>query len=574
LPALSSTLGRKAVEEKTQRDLESKASSRHTPLILVADDNRINRAVVNATFKKSGYRIVEARNGREAVELALREPPDLILMDLMMPEMDGLEATRILKDEDRTNRIPVLMLTALSETEDRISAFDSGVTGFLTKPFDRMELMAHVRSYLNLSSVNRKYILSTANRNTGFPNRAAFREEVGGYDAPLFYLIKIDNLGTIARFYGESKAVELQRRFADTLMEIPALRRLKKPRIYHFSSGNFGVLAERSASRDGALDVAEEMYRDFRRKQDALEELQYESDFTIGVSVDTEDLLGEAELAVHEAVKSRVNIVYAPDIAEAAYELIEANMVWLRKIRNALARDAFIPFFQPIVNTSTGEVYKYEALVRMIEEDGSYASPGDFLVVAKNSKYYAKITQLVVRKAIDTFQDRPEGVAINLSVLDIDNDETREFIFAALEANPNVARRLTIEIVEEEGLVHYDRVKAFIEKAKQLGATIAIDDFGSGYSNFVRIVDLDIDFIKIDGSLIRNVDTDPVIRNLVQGIKSFASFSGIAVVAEFVENEAIMDCMRNAGIEYSQGYCIGKPQAAPEAIPVTKDSCR
>jgi EAL domain-containing protein (putative c-di-GMP-specific phosphodiesterase class I)/CheY-like chemotaxis protein len=552
-------VGYRAVEEKTQRDLESKASSQHTPLILVADDNRINRAVVTATFKDSDYRIVEATNGREAIELAFSEPPDLVLMDLMMPEMDGLEATRILKDDDRTNRIPILMLTALSETDDRISAFDSGVTGFLTKPFDRLELMAHVRSYLNLSLVNRKYILSTANRNTGFPNRAAFREEAGEYEAPILYLIKIDNLETIARFYGESKAVELQRRFADTLMEIPVLRRLQRSRIYHFSSGYFGVLADWSMPREAALDVAEEMYRDFQRKQDAWEELQYESDFTIGVSVDAEDLLGQAELAVNEAVKSRVNIVYAPDIAEAAYELIETNMVWLRKIRNALARDAFIPLFQPIVNTTTGEVYKYEALVRMIDEDGSYASPGDFLVVAKNSKYYAKITQLVIQKAIDAFQNRREGVAINLSVLDIDNDETREFIFAALEENPDVARRLTIEIVEEEGLVHYDRVKGFIKKAKQFGATIAIDDFGSGYSNFVRIVDLDIDFIKIDGSLIRNVDTDPVIRNLVQGIKSFAAFSGIAVVAEFVENAGIMECMRSAGIEYSQGYYIGRP---------------
>lgn len=561
------------MKETTQRDLESTATSQHTPLILVADDNRINRQVVLATFKDSDYRIVEATNGREAVESALQEPPDLVLMDLMMPEMDGLEATRILKEDERTNRIPILMLTALGETEDRISAFNSGVMGFLTKPFDRLELMAHVRSYLSLSLVNRKYILSTANRNTGFPNRAAFREDVGAYETPLLFLIRIDNLETIGRFYGESRAVNLQQRFANVLMEIPALERLEHPRIYHFSSGLFGVLTDRTMTREDALDVADGMYRELIRNQDAWEELQHESDFTIGVSADPEDLLGQAELAVKEAVKSKVNLVYAPDIADAAYELIETNMVWLRKIRNALAREAFTPLFQPIVNSATGEVDKYEALVRMVEEDGSHASPGDFLFVAKNSKYYAKITQLVVQKAIDTFRDRPEGVAVNLSVLDIDNDETRNFIFTALEANPDVARRLTIEIVEEEGLVHYDRVKAFIEKVKRYGVTIAIDDFGSGYSNFVRIIDLDIDFIKIDGSLIRNVDADPVIRNLVNVIKSFAAFSRIAVVAEFVENERILQCMRDAGVEYVQGYCVGKPQPIPETISLSEGSC-
>ena len=99
-------------------------------------------------------------------------------MDLMMPGMDGLEATKELKGEAETSRIPILMLTALNDTEDRISAFDAGATGFLTKPFDRLELLAHVRSYINLSITNKRYVLSTANRYTGLPNQWAFAEFV------------------------------------------------------------------------------------------------------------------------------------------------------------------------------------------------------------------------------------------------------------------------------------------------------------------------------------------------------------------------------------------------------------
>jgi c-di-GMP phosphodiesterase len=187
------------------------------PVILIADDNKINRLVVTATLKGYDYRVVEAADGQEAVDVALREHPDLILMDMMMPVMDGLKATSILKEHNATNRTPVLMLTALSETEDRIKAFDAGVTGFLTKPFDRMELLAHIRSYLSLSLVNRKYILSTVSPISGLPNRAAFREESPQLTRPKLFVVQMDHIGTIGRFYGEAAANSIEHRFADFL---------------------------------------------------------------------------------------------------------------------------------------------------------------------------------------------------------------------------------------------------------------------------------------------------------------------------------------------------------------------
>ena len=551
------------------RNLEARVNAEDQPLILVADDNRVNRMVVHATFQDMDYRIVEAATGREAVDKALDEPPDLVLMDLMMPEMDGLEATRILKNDERTDRIPILMLTALSETEDRISAFDAGATGFLTKPFDRLELMANVRSYINLSEVNRKYVLSTANPNTGLPNRAAFRDELPSYKTPLLLLLKIDNVDTIGRFYGESKVAHLERRFAGALPGVAERHDLHEPELFHFSSGLFGILVDLQLPRQEALELAESIHAALIEAGKDWDDLQYESDFTIGVSVDADALLEHGELAVNEDVNNRVNVVYAPDIAEQAYSVIESNMVWLRKIRNGLSEDRFVPYFQPIVNNETGRTEKFEALLRMLDEDDKAISPGAFLTVAKNSKYYARVTQVMIQKAVEVFRDREEGLTINLSVLDIENEETREFIVSILRSAPRVAHALTIEIVEEEGFAGYDEIKRFIRRVKELGVTIAIDDFGSGYSNFARIVDLDVDFIKIDGTLIRNVADDPVIRNLVVGIKSFAAFSNIAVVAEFVEDDRILDAVKAAGIEYSQGYHFCKPQATPKCVNIS-----
>ncbi|MCA1753547.1 MAG: EAL domain-containing protein [Spirochaeta sp.] len=479
------------------------------PVILIADDNKINRLVVTATLKGHDYRVVEAADGQEAVEVALREHPDLILMDMMMPVMDGLNATSILKEHNATNRTPVLMLTALSETEDRIKAFDAGVTGFLTKPFDRMELLAHIRSYLSLSLVNRKYILSTASPISGLPNRAAFREESPQLKRPKLFVVQMDHIGTIGRFYGEAAANSIERRFADFLQA--TVRDIIEPAtsLYHIQRGIFAILVDDPSdklSREAATAAAERMNRTF-----------------------------------------------------LTYSDIEWNMLQLNNIKNAVNEHRFLPLFQPISEIQTGTIVKYEALIRMVSPDGTVHSPAEFLHVAKNSRYYQDITRIVFEKSIAAFRDRTEDINVNLSVLDIHNEDTRAFLMRLLADNPEVAKRLTIEIVEEEGAEHYETVKEFISDVRAFGVKIAIDDFGSGYSNFQRIIDLNIDYLKIDGSLVRHMCENPIFENLVRVIKSFASFSGIPVVAEFVETEEMISTLAEIGIEYAQGYYVGKP---------------
>ncbi|TVR88406.1 MAG: GGDEF domain-containing response regulator [Spirochaetaceae bacterium] len=532
------------------------------PVILVADDNKINRLVVKATLKGYDYRVVEAADGQEAVEVALREEPDLILMDMMMPVMDGLKATSILKEHSDTSRTPVLMLTALSETEDRIKAFDAGVTGFLTKPFDRMELLAHIRSYLNLSLVNRKYILSTVSPISGLPNRAAFREESPQLKRPKLFVVQMDHIGTIGRFYGEAAAHSIELRFANFLQTTVRDTIEMASSLYHIHRGIFAVLIDDpfdTLTREAATAAAERMNRTFLGHQIFVDDVQYHSDYTLVVSFAANRPLEEAELALYEAGRRKVDVLFAGDIAEQTYSEIERNMTQLNNIKNAVNEHRFRPLFQPILEIETGKIVKYEALIRMVSPDGTVHSPAEFLHVAKNSRYYQDITRIVFEKSIAAFRDRTEDINVNLSVLDIHNEETRSFLMRLLEDNPEVAKRLTIEIVEEEGAEHYDTVKEFIQDVRAFGVKIAIDDFGSGYSNFQRIMDLNIDFIKIDGSLVKHICDNPVFENLVRVIKSFAAFSGIPVVAEFVESEEMVSVLHEIGIEYAQGYYVGKP---------------
>ena len=483
-------------------------------------------------------------------------------MDMMMPVMDGLKATSILKEHNATNRTPVLMLTALSETEDRIRAFDAGVTGFLTKPFDRMELLAHIRSYLSLSLVNRKYILSTASPISGLPNRAAFREESPQLTRPKLFVVQMDHIGTIGRFYGEAAANSIEHRFADFLQT--TVRDAVEPAtsLYHIQRGIFAILVDDPSdklSREAATAAAERMNRTFLGHQIVVDDVQYHSDYTLVISFAATKPLEEAELGLYEAGRRKVDVLFAGDIAEQTYSDIEWNMLQLNNIKNAVNEHRFLPLFQPILEIQTGKIVKYEALIRMVSPDGTIHSPAEFLHVAKNSRYYQDITRVVFEKSIAAFRDRTEDINVNLSVLDIHNEDTRAFLMRLLADNAEVAKRLTIEIVEEEGAEHYDTVKEFISDVRAFGVKIAIDDFGSGYSNFQRIIDLNIDYLKIDGSLVRHMCEDPVFENLVRVIKSFASFSGIPVVAEFVETEEMITTLAEIGIEYAQGYYVGKP---------------
>jgi EAL domain-containing protein (putative c-di-GMP-specific phosphodiesterase class I)/CheY-like chemotaxis protein len=489
-------------------------------------------------------------------------------MDLMMPDVDGLEATRVLKNRQETARVPILMLTALDDTEDRIQAFEAGATGFLNKPFDRLELLAHVRSYVNLSLINRKYVLSTANLNTGLPNRAAYRDEVQRYSRPWLFLVGMDGIDSIRQFYGESRARAMEREYAEYLERILDEDEYgDQCRLFHFGSGLFGILyddAEREMSREKALERSRWLHENLNTYEVSKEEVQWESDFTIVVSSEGEELLEQAELGMQEALRNRRNVVFASDVAERVYSTMENNLRWLGLIRQALVQHRFVAYYQPIVDNRTGEIYKYEALLRMLDENGQPVSPGQFLLVAKNSKYYGDITRIVFERVIRDFKNRSDGVSVNLSVLDIESRQTRHHILSTLRYHPDVARRLTLEIVEQEGLKHYDQVKSFIQEVKALGATIALDDFGSGYSNFVRIIDLEVDYVKIDGSIITRICSDEGMLNLVQGIKSFVSANNIKLVAEFVESEDIMRQLSDVGVEYSQGFYFGRPEPSPE----------
>jgi len=217
-------------------------------------------------------------------------------------------------------------------------------------------------------------------------------------------------------------------------------------------------------------------------------------------------------------------------------------------------------YYQPIFDNSANRIYKYECLVR-IKNDKEIIPPNAFLPTAKKAKLYPEITRIVLRKAIKKFADLKYNFSINLSIEDIHDHETAQHIFYILRENPLVAKKITFEILEEEGIDNFNEIYTFICKLKSAGSTVAIDDFGSGFSNFEYLIKLNVDYLKIDGTLIKNMDKDEDIYFIVQNVVKIAKKLNMKTVAEFVHSEEIQKLVKSAGIDYSQGYHIDPPLA-------------
>ncbi len=197
-------------------------------------------------------------------------------------------------------------------------------------------------------------------------------------------------------------------------------------------------------------------------------------------------------------------------------------------------------------------------LVRYIDEDGKVYSPFFFLEVAKRSRLYPEITKTVITKACKTFSNRDEKFSINLSIEDILNVSTIEFLIQEVKKY-NLERQLIVEILESEGIDNYGSVINVIENLKTNGVEIAIDDFGTGYSNFAYLISLDINTLKIDGSLVKDIDTNLSSKAIVKSIVSFAKELNIRTVAEFVSSENIYNVIKEIGVDYAQGYYLSEP---------------
>ena len=240
-------------------------------------------------------------------------------------------------------------------------------------------------------------------------------------------------------------------------------------------------------------------------------------------------------------------------------------------IKEALEEERFCCLYQPIFNTKTKQIVKYEALVRLIDKEDrkKLISPFYFMKVIKGTSQYIKMSKLVLKEVFTTLHTYPNvELSVNLDLDDLYSSDMMKLITDNLYQYREIANRLTFEILEANEVQDYDRVALIFQQLKAYGSKIAIDDFGSGYANYRYLIRLDIDILKIDGSLMRELHTSPDrTKTVLASIKELASTFKYELVIEFVSDEEIYQIVKALGIEYSQGYYLGEPKPIEEYLP-------
>lgn len=379
-------------------------------------------------------------------------------------------------------------------------------------------------------------------------------------DNPILIFLQIANYDLFKEFYSETLMHTFEFELEQVILNyFPANSNLKK--VYNLSNGLFGFLKNETFNERELIASLKEVIEKFKEIGISFKETNYDIDICISFATEGNHILDDVYIGIQHGLKYKLPIVYAINFHRRAQIEARNKLKSIGMIKNALSNNgSFTSFFQPIINNETNEIEKYESLIRLIDEEGNIISPYQFLDVAKKTGYYSDITELVINNSFKALEYTNKDISINLSSSDIENRHVRKLLWKLIRKKEHKGR-IIFELLEDEEVNDFELVKNFILQSKLEGQVkIAIDDFGSGYSNYERLLDFQPDILKIDGSLIKNIVTDTYSRHVVESIIVFAKKQNIKTIAEFVVNEEVFDTIKDLGIDYSQGYYLGEPK--------------
>jgi len=396
---------------------------------------------------------------------------------------------------------------------------------------------------------------------TKFPNRAKLIKDLQDdkIDIVSLAIFDIKSFKEINDFFGHKVGDSILKKVAQIIVNV--INSYDEVNLYKFPSDTY-CITNSGISNNKFKEITQTIINNIDKK--VFHEDQHEIDVRVaaGITFSTKNnKLVTADLALQAAKRDHKDLIVFYDELDNLKEY-QNNMLWTKKLKNALEKDNIVVYFQPLVNNKTMKVDKYECLVRMIDED-KIISPFFFLEVSKKANQYSKITKIVIEKSFREFQNLPFEFSVNVSYEDIEDKDFMKFVKEKL-ATYGVAKKVVWEILEDEGIKNYDVLQEFTSEVKALGCKVAIDDFGSGYSNFEHLLKMNVDYLKIDASLVKNIATDQNSYEIVKTIMEFAKSLDLQTIAEYVENKEIFKLAKSLGATYSQGYYFSAPLEKPK----------
>lgn len=382
-------------------------------------------------------------------------------------------------------------------------------------------------------------------------------------DFSILVLLQIDEFDMLDKFYNTVTVNQVESNFAFNLISyLPQTYKFNN--IYSLGEGRFALLTDFMSFEASSLNLQEylhEFINNVKHSTLKFDELEFDLNITASYAIGQYMLFEDAKAGLEKAINDKMKLSFSNDLSIAVSKEAKHNLNMIKTVKIALENYNIVSYFQPILNNQSKEIEKYESLVRLIDENGNIISPFHFLNIAKKGNYYNKITERVLENSFKILHKITTELSVNISISDIEKESTRTVIYALLEEYKQDAHRIVFELLEDEDIKDFNVIKSFIHQVKAIGVQIAIDDFGAGYSNFERLLEFEPDILKIDGSLIKNIVNDGYNRNIVETIVLFAKKQNIKTIAEYVENETIFNVLKELGVDYSQGYYFGKPEA-------------
>ncbi|HFD91839.1 MAG TPA: EAL domain-containing protein [Gammaproteobacteria bacterium] len=559
--------------------------------VLIVEDSEDDAILLLKELRRGGFEPVFQRvDSRGAMEKALQAQSwDIVISDYAMPQFDGMAALELVKASGRD--LPFILISGTIGEEYAVRAMKAGAHDYLMKD-NLTRLIPAVERELkeaeNRSARKRAEAavqrLTYHDGLTGLLNRREFERRVASalegsrikprrhtlcyFDLDQFKVIN-DTVGHLA---GDELLRQLTRHLLENLDRCDNLARL--------GGDEFAILLK-NIDPEAARDFAERLLRLINDFRFHWEGQPYQVGASIGLVHLNEDsgtlakVLSAADVACYMAKEQGRNRIYVYQEDDQALNRRHSEMQMVARISRALQESRFCLYCQPIAALDAPRTAGHcEILIRMLDEDGQLLAPGDFLPAAERYALMPSIDRWVIDRvfrliaspdgsgnSLDSFQI----CSINLSGLSLGDDTMLQFIREKTQEFAIDPARICFEITETAAIANFHHARNFIVSLRSQGFTFALDDFGSGLSSFSYLKNLPVDYLKIDGSFVRDMVTDPIDFAMVEAINRIGHVMGIRTIAEFVENQAIVDRLREIGVDLAQGFGIEPPRPIEDA---------
>jgi diguanylate cyclase (GGDEF)-like protein len=542
--------------------------------LLVVDDEPLNRDALQRRLERVGYRVLTADSGLSALAIAAAQHVDLVLLDVMMPEMDGLETLRRLRQSRSVSELPIIMATAKDSADDVVAALDAGANDYITKPIDFAVAQARIRTQLTARR---------ADPLTGLPNRLLFMERLNEqiarsnadatFEFAVFFLdvdrFKIinDSLGHAA---GDELLTGISRRLERSLRNTDMVARSHGDcTLARLGGDEFTMLLPGVRSPVDAHAIAERLLASVT------------TPFTLGgrevvVTLSLGIVMADGRYQrAEEMVRDADTAMYcAKDRGRARYEIfdtsmraaVEERLLIESDLRRAVERQEFQLHYQPIVTLSDQQLRGFEALVRWEHPVRGLVPPNGFISIAEETGLIVPLGLWVLREACrqmrvwdSEFEHcRNLTVSVNLSARQCLHPSLVADVASVLAETGLEPRRLKLEITESLVLEGSDEVIGVLKALRGLGVELGLDDFGMGYSALSYLQQLPVQTLKIDRSFVSGIQSVSNVQ-IIRAILSLASALSMNVTAEGVETADQAARLKELSCEFAQGFFFDRP---------------